>query len=369
MRLLRGTELTGLAGLKVRNVLDTELDPNAHESEGQISVVRPLLGLRREEVRDLLKRHGLSWCEDSSNQSRKFTRNRVRNELLPRIEDACGPHALDDLRAFGSAVESLETTLARYTAHLAWAPPAHAFAIRGTGKTRLGGTLERGQLMSLPRPLRRRALWRLLAEGPGKAPTRTQLELILDDLDTGRTTRRSLNGGWNLVLGASRLHWLPPGSSPPRLTEASRTPAPTQHGLPTIGEPEALVPPEGLRLPLCGSVALPDGRVLRAELVEPTPGSPVPTGAHLCELDATGLDGSLRVRWPERGVRFRPLGAPGSKRLFRFLADCGVPAAERRWVPLVYSGDELLWVAGIRLADARRVRARTTRRLRLELSS
>jgi tRNA(Ile)-lysidine synthase len=193
---------------------------------------------------------------------------------------------------------------------------------------------------------------------------------VLDDLDAARTTRRSLTGGWSLFLGAHTLHFLPPGSEPPRLGELRSGPGWKQLGLPAIHHSEDLAPPEGLILPLDGSVQLPDGRVLRAERVEVSPGSPVPESPTRVELDSQGLQGPLVVRWPRSGDRFHALGAPGSKRLFRFLADCGVPAHDRRSVPLVYEGaeeQELLWVAGIRIAESRRVRARTQARLRLEL--
>jgi tRNA(Ile)-lysidine synthase len=45
--------------------------------------VRPLLELGRDEVRDGLRRAGIDWREDSSNDDRTFARNRVRLELLP----------------------------------------------------------------------------------------------------------------------------------------------------------------------------------------------------------------------------------------------------------------------------------------------
>lgn len=368
LRWVRGTDLSGLTGPRLRNPLSSNLDPGALDDNITITAVRPLLGLRREEVRRLLTSNGLEWREDSSNQGSEFKRNRVRNELLPRIEEACGPRAIEDLRAFGSAVETLENRLATFTAHLTWSPPAHAQAARGPRRAALGGTLERGALMVLPRPLRRRALWRLLCEGPKRAPTRGQLETLLDDLDSARTTRRSLNGGWSVLLGGKLLHLLPPGEAPPPLHSADNQPQQKQLHLPAIVPPNDRPLPEGLRLPIGGTVELPDGRILHAELVTPTPGSPVPHGRHCVELDASGIGASLTVRWPMSGDRFHALGAPGSKRLFRFLADCGVPAHDRRWVPLVFAGSELLWAAGIRPCESRRVLARTTQRLQLRLT-
>jgi tRNA(Ile)-lysidine synthase len=49
-------------------------------------LVRPLLGMTREETRDYCRANGLEWREDESNSDPRFTRARVRHELLPLLE-------------------------------------------------------------------------------------------------------------------------------------------------------------------------------------------------------------------------------------------------------------------------------------------
>src|SRR3954468_17439063 len=49
-------------------------------------LVRPLLGMTREETRAYCRLHGLAWREDESNSDPRFTRARVRHELLPMLE-------------------------------------------------------------------------------------------------------------------------------------------------------------------------------------------------------------------------------------------------------------------------------------------
>src|SRR3954447_26628575 len=49
-------------------------------------LIRPLLGMTREETRAYCRAHGLAWREDESNSDPRFTRARVRHELLPLLE-------------------------------------------------------------------------------------------------------------------------------------------------------------------------------------------------------------------------------------------------------------------------------------------
>ncbi|WP_122665200.1 tRNA lysidine(34) synthetase TilS [Pseudomonas viridiflava] len=73
-RLLRGAGLRGLAGMPVSRAL------------GRGQLVRPLLGVSREELRLYAAAHGLSWVDDPSNSNSRFARNHLRNEVLPVIK-------------------------------------------------------------------------------------------------------------------------------------------------------------------------------------------------------------------------------------------------------------------------------------------
>ena len=68
--ILRGTGLAGLGGIHPT----TEC------------VVRPLLGVRRAELRSYLRARKQKWCEDATNQDTERTRARIRKKLLPLLE-------------------------------------------------------------------------------------------------------------------------------------------------------------------------------------------------------------------------------------------------------------------------------------------
>ncbi|MDP3703784.1 MAG: tRNA lysidine(34) synthetase TilS [Candidatus Omnitrophota bacterium] len=80
MRLLRGSGLTGLAGI-----------PVAREIAG-VHIVRPLLHCWRQELAAYLTRVGLTHRDDASNTDRRFVRNRIRHELLPLLARDYNPN-------------------------------------------------------------------------------------------------------------------------------------------------------------------------------------------------------------------------------------------------------------------------------------
>ncbi|MEZ6013738.1 MAG: tRNA lysidine(34) synthetase TilS [Planctomycetota bacterium] len=355
MRMMRGGELGGLTG-PARETLLGRADGR------KVRVLRPLLHMRREEVRALLRGEGLEWREDSSNTSLRHTRNRVREQLLPAFADTCGPEGLENLRRFAGAVDGLESELAARTAHLGWEAPDGARAMgsapQDLGAGRLGGTLPRRALTDLAPPLQRRALVRLLVEGTGQAPSREVLDRVQQDLVGGRAARTTLAGRWTLEVGAERLSLAPPSGAGL---------AGSAEGGTAVATAPAVLRGTGLQLGVPGTVRLPDGRTLSAALVDLPAGTDVPRDGSEVHLDATDGPRLLTVRNPQPGDRFHALGAPGKRPLVRFLADAGVPAAERPLVPLVFLGEELVWVAGQRPAESRRVQPRTTRRLVLRL--
>ena len=76
-RLLRGSGTAGLSG--IRPVLNK-------------TVARPMIEVTRQQVTEYLKAARHKWREDSSNQDRKFVRNRIRHELLPRLSEDWNPN-------------------------------------------------------------------------------------------------------------------------------------------------------------------------------------------------------------------------------------------------------------------------------------
>jgi tRNA(Ile)-lysidine synthase len=76
-RILRGTGVAGLQGIhEVRPLFGRQ----------DIYLIRPLLGFRHGEVIEFLRGINQPFCEDPSNIDPRFTRNRIRHQLLPLLE-------------------------------------------------------------------------------------------------------------------------------------------------------------------------------------------------------------------------------------------------------------------------------------------
>lgn len=77
-RLIRGTGLSGLAGVPAIRV------------DESVSIVRPLLKISRVQIEEALADLNQEYCTDISNQDSAYSRNFIRNELLPKIRNRFG---------------------------------------------------------------------------------------------------------------------------------------------------------------------------------------------------------------------------------------------------------------------------------------
>jgi tRNA(Ile)-lysidine synthase len=84
-------------------------------------------------------------------------------------------------------------------------------------------------------------------------------------------------------------------------------------------------------------------------------------------LDRAALGSELLVRTWRPGDRMRPLGLAGTKSLQDLFTARRVPRERRRTVPVVESGGEIAWVAGVATSERFKVTASTTETVRLTL--
>ena len=73
-------------------------------------VVRPLIDVARKDILAYCRRHSLPYCDDSTNFQNEYVRNKIRNTLLPLLEQEFNPSAVDALARL-AAVSSDENAL------------------------------------------------------------------------------------------------------------------------------------------------------------------------------------------------------------------------------------------------------------------
>lgn len=178
LNLLRGSGLRGLAGMPLDETLDVRRlgppVPDLNQTE-TVRLARPLLRVPRPTTRAYCSELGLALVEDVSNQSRAYTRNRVRLDLLPALERfnpairavlaRTADLVAEDVAALDALVAGVHASLARSTA-----PASIEYDLR----------LWRAQPRALQRRLLRCGLEALLGElvDVRAAPIDDALELL-----------------------------------------------------------------------------------------------------------------------------------------------------------------------------------------------
>lgn len=295
LHLLRGSGRRGLCGMQPRNG----------------SIARPLLQVSHEALLSFLSERGQAYCTDETNDDSSFTRNRIRRELLPQLctynprirETLCGMAELlfQDERYL---IERAERLLQEATAD---------------------GGFRRERLLTAETPIRSRALIELLREHCGDDYRRTD-EIALDTLLRAQA-------GSSIALRNGVQAW-----NDGAILRLGSRPKPQEYcfALPVGTE----ICADGWRV----SVSYADG-YRKPE-----------TDMEAClSLDAfdSGAE-SLFIRTKRDGDRFCPMGCGGTKLVSDVYADRKF-SERMRQAPLLFSGEELLFVPGYTVAEAARV--------------
>ena len=326
LRLIRGSGLKGLSGMRPRN--------------GR--VIRPLLEVNREQILAYLEEHGHGFCHDSSNKSDRFLRNRIRLELLPLLEKRFNPAIRNTVLNTARILEQEEEFMAAESGRL-----YHSLAETSADEhgSPAKGTIcfEIESLSIMPTALRRRVFERACWE----AGCRPDFQLIdkLDELlgKAASGAELHLPDGVRVVRQPDSLLFtkLPEGRGP-RQRIADQI--------------EILKEIEGP-----GSYEIPElDRRLDIWQSDDDPAEP-----HTMRIDSDSIAFPLVLRSVAPGDRFTPLGSPGSKKVARFLGDRKIPHHLRNLHPVLESDGTIICVLGLEIDERCRITHTTAQQLHI----
>jgi tRNA(Ile)-lysidine synthase len=326
MHLIRGTGTRGLRGLQPVS--------RWRSSDKSLTIIRPLLGVSREETAEYCRCQQLAPRIDASNLSLSPLRNRIRRQLVPLLEKY-NPGVVEALlrtaRIVGDDLAFLEKEGSR---------------LRDEIVQRYGNAvvLDKNKFLDLPVALQRHLLRGAIEEllGDLKDIEARHIDEIIAALAKQAGKRLSLPGGlfFSIEYGQYLL-----GSDLEALA-----PFPTLSGEFVLKVPSETVLP---------------GWHIEASLInrEQMKDNDENFTAYF-DRDKTGNKFVVRCR--QRGDRFQPLGMNKPKKLGEFMIDAKIPRAWRQRVPIVCSSEQVLWVVGWRIDDRVKVTENTKKILRLK---
>ncbi len=298
LNLVRGTGLAGLRGMQPKH--------------GRI--IRPLLFLRSEEVQAYAHGQGLVYRDDASNFSTKYARNKIRLEVIPRLQEL-NPDLERTFAENRARFADTYTVLQRYVATL---------------REELFTPIEGGG-WQIP-------IDRLLTLEPQR--------LLLYELFKPF-------GFTEAVLAdlAAALSGIP-----------GKQFASTSHML-YIDRNQLVLKPLANRESGTATIQKPGDSVVwgryrfESDLSDDTT---ISTERHNVQFDADRLVFPIQIRAWQEGDTFHPLGMKGRKKLSDFFISLKIPVYEKHTVPVVVNGDgQIIWVAPYRIADGYKITPKT----------
>lgn len=341
LHILRGSGIQGLRGM-------SESSPWPFPRKGRaLRVFRPLLNATKADTESYCRELGKEFRVDSGNFLSRFTRNRVRQNLLPLLASEYNPRVRESLvrlsRTAAVELDYLEAEIERL-----WP----------------GVAVEEDGAVGFDRPA-------LVAVHPALQKLLFRKAFAHLSGDTRRLGERNLDAMVELAQSkkAGRSLDLPNGLRLQRSYEYLRLslvpdlpcPYPVLEGAPSLTIPsteaEQIVCQAGpwrvtLRLDSSGPPAF---ESIHARSPSGTVGDSPGQTSWTAYLHRPALGEWLEVRTRQPGDRIRPLGMTGEKKLQDFLTDARVPREWRDRVPLLVARRGIAWVVGYRIAHWARV--------------
>lgn len=304
MNLVRGTGMRGMTGIPVRNGY----------------IIRPILCCTREEILAYLIRFNLQFVEDSTNASSDYMRNKFRNEVIPLLEEI-NPAVKNVLAQTIDRFKGIQSEFQAYMTKL-------STEIVQYQNSDLYIDIELLKLEPHPATV----LFELIYPF-GFHPD--QIQDIVNHLDSisGKLfvsdTHRLVKDRKKLIITKIEI------ANPIEITVSEYL--------------EEIISPIHLQFLLQNNNS----------------GFQVSTQSNRVHIDADKLKFPLKLRTWREGDTFVPFGMNGHKKISDFFIDQKLSIHEKDKTFLLFSGQDLVWVIGLRLDNRYRITEKTTRVLEI----
>lgn len=321
INLLRGSGPTGLAGI-----------PPARKN-----IIRPLIEIERKEIERFLNSTGVEFITDSSNTKKDYVRNRVRLSLIPLLREF-NPDITGTLSKTAEIFREEE----RYFEILV--TKTLMKLISRKTETRIELFLAPFEVMD--KVIMRRVLRRAIDETRG---LRGISFIHIEDMvhlirNSAPGDRLYLPGGIRVIKEYSTLILT---------SEVPQTLSPAVLNIPG----ETILKEAGIL------IRASEAQLRQQQTVDDRHGLWKFNGI----FDADTLRFPLTARPRKDGDFFHPLGFGKRKKLQDYFVDMKVPRDERNRIPLIVSGDDIIWIVGYRADNRFKVTEKTTRIVKLEV--
>lgn len=312
INLFRGTGIDGLRGIP---------EKNGH-------VIRPMLAATRQQVLDYARQFQLEWVEDSSNTKNDYTRNLIRNKVLPEVE-AHFPAVVNNLLhtarlltgAAGIYHQQVQQLLKKVVVQEGVAAKVPVLRILG---------------LSQPETI----LFEWLRHS---GFSEKQLKDIMQ-LCHAQTGKYVASATHRLIRNRAWLVLVP-------MHEANAT----LHVVEQLPATVVLNAEKLLTIEACTKALVPD----------PVDSASSPFAAI---INAGPVELPLIVRKWKQGDYFYPLGMQGKKKIARFLIDQKIPVHQKEDIWVVETQKKICWVVGYRIDERFKLKPGTTNCLWLKVS-
>ncbi|MEB6336635.1 tRNA lysidine(34) synthetase TilS [Serratia rhizosphaerae] len=270
---------------------------------GEHVLLRPLLGVSRQQLEHYAKQHQLDWIDDDSNQDARFDRNFLRLQILPLLLQRW-PHFAEATARSASLCAEQEQLLDELLAEQLQAllDDERSLAIDG--------------LSACPAARRFALLRRWIAGFAVSMPAREQLQRVWDEVALARRDAEPQLrlGNYQIRRFRQRLYLLPPLAD---------------------------LRDQCLAWPDEAPLALPDGLgVLSREGGAERVRAPLPQQRVSVRF---GVSGTLRI-----------VGRAHSRAAKKLWQELGIPPWQRERIPLLYYDDQLIAAPGVFITEAGR---------------